>query len=177
MKFAVIALALGGALFASGPDNKVPRAKVANVEKIINTQLAAMYPEEPYFLIGLTRGVYLEGFGVIFSADINLATGPSLSPFKQTISQEEIARHREKKEVRLPRLRNQMVSIVSSMSSYLETLPPTEEFVMIVTLLKYPWEAPAGQPVQIVMRAQKGKLQQAEHDKIRPDAIIKLQEF
>jgi hypothetical protein len=177
MKLVALSLVLSSLLFASGADTKVSRAKVANVEKLINTQLAAMYPEEPYFLIGLTRGVYLEGFGVIFTADINLATGPSLSPFKQTISQEEITRHRDKKEVRLPLLRSQMVSIVTTMSSYLETLPPNEEFVMIVTLLKYPWEAPTGQPVQIIMRAQKAKLQQAEHDKVRPDTVIKVQEF
>jgi hypothetical protein len=177
MRIAVIVLAFSAALFASGADNaRVPRAKVANVEKLINTQFAGMYPEEPYFLIGLARGTYLEGFGVVFSVEINLATGPSLSPFKQTISKEEIAKHREKKEARLPLLRDRMGFLVNSMSKYLDTLPDNEEFVLIVTLLRYPWETP-GQPNQIIMRAQHGKLLQAEREKSRLDTVIKTQEF
>jgi hypothetical protein len=156
---------------------RVPLTKVVNTEKLISTQFAAMYPEEPWFLIGMARGVYLTGFGVVFSAEINLATGPSLSPFKQTITKEEITRHRDKKEIRLPLLRNRMYSIVGSMASYLETIPDNEEFVLTVTLLKYPWEETTGMPSQIVMRVPRGRLMDAQRQNARPDTVIKVQEY
>lgn len=175
---ALASLALTATLFAAGPDApKVPRAKIVNTEKMINTKLASMYPEEPYFLIGMTRGLYLDGVGAIFSAEVNIAMGPSLSPFKQTITKEEIARHHDKKEVRIPLLRTAMYSLVSSMGSYLETLPTNEEFVLAISLPRYPWEDPIGTPSQIVMRVPRGKLVQAERDHARPDTVIKLQEY
>ena len=164
--------------FAASPDNSRPaRAKVVNVEKLINTQIASMYPEEPYFLLGTARGMYLEGFGVVFSAEVNLATGPSLSPFKPSVTKEEIARHREKKEARLPALRTKMVTVVANMSSLLETLPKTEEYVLAVTLLRYPWEENAGQPSQIVMRVQHSKLIEAQRANAKPESVIQVQEY
>ena len=172
------ALLLAAAIVAKPADApRISLSKVVNTEKLISTQLAAMYPEEPWFLIGPARGVYLTGFGAIFSAEINLATGPSLSPFKQTITKEEITRHHDKKEARLPILRTRMYSIVGSLASYLETVPNNEEFVLAVTLLKYPWEEPGGMPSQIIMRVPRGKLMDAQRLNARPDTVIKVQEY
>ncbi len=154
---------------------RVPRAKVAVTEKLISIRLASLFPEEPWFLIGFARGVYLEGTGVVFSAEINLATGPSLSPFKQTITKEEIARHRVRKLERLPILRKCMQSIVAEIGPTL-ALSPTEEFVLAVTLLRYPWEDPAGMPSQIIMRAPRAKLTGSQLAE-RPDSVIKVQEY
>lgn len=154
---------------------RIPRAKVAVTEKLISTRLASLFPEEPWFLIGPARGVYLEGTGVVFSAEINLATGPSLSPFKQTITKEEIARHRVRKEERLPILRKCMESIVTDITPALD-LAPTEEFVLAVTLLRYPWEDPAGMPSQIIMRVPRAKLADNPHAE-RPESVIRVQEY
>lgn len=173
------ALLLTAALTArSGePPHGVPLAKIVNAQKLISTQLAAMFPEEPWFLIGTARGVYLGGVGAVFSAEINLAMGPSLSPFRQTITREEIARHRDKQETRLPVLRERMYSILGSMTTYLDTMPNNEEFVLAVTLLKYPWEDPAGIPSQIVMRAPRGKLADTQRQNVKPDTVVKVQEY
>ncbi len=174
----ITSLLLAAAIIGKPADApKVTLSKVVNTEKLISTQFAAMYPDEPWFLIGTTRGVYLAGFGAVFSAEINLATGPSLSPFKQTITKEEITRHRDKKEVRLPLLRTRMYSIVGTMASYLETIPDNEEFVLTVTLLKYPWEDTTGMPSQIIMRVPRGKLMEAQRQSARPDTVIKVQEY
>jgi hypothetical protein len=176
-------LALAGALAAAaaGPaaattEARVSRAKIAAIEKFINNQFVAMYPEEPYFLIGLARGVYIEGYGAVFSAEINLATGASISPFKQTITREEIQRHKEKKEARMPPLRASLSGIVTTMNGYLETLPPNEEYVLAVTLLRYPWEE-AAVPHQIVMRVQRARMLEALRSNARPETAIRTQEY
>lgn len=178
MKPFLIALVCGSLVLASGADaSRVPRGKIVNVEKLINTQIASMFPEEPYFLIGLARGTYLEGFGAVFSAEVNLATGPATSPFRPTpISKEEKDRHEEKKNARLPALRSKMYTVVGNMASYLEALPKSEEFVLSVTLLRYGWEDGTG-PTQIIMRVQRARLIDAQRANAKPDSVITVQEY
>ena len=169
----------GSLLFASGADTgKVPRAKIANVEKLINTQMASMVPDEPYFLIGLARGTYLDGIGVIFSVDINLVTGPTITPFRPAITKEEIAKLREKKEARLPLLRTKMHTVIGSMTSFLDGMPPGEEFIFVVTMLRYPYEEASSLPSQIVMRVPRGKLVEAQRaGNFKIDTVIRTQEY
>ena len=178
MKTLLAVLSFGALAFASGADTpKVPRAKIVNMETLISTQLASMYPEEPYFVIGAARGMYLDGVGVVFSVEINLAMGPSQNPFSAAISKEAIARHRARKEERLPALKTKMFSVVTNMSNYFETLPANEEFILSVTLLRYPWEETAGQPSQIIMRVPRVKLVDAQRASAKSDKFIRVQEY
>lgn len=177
MKPLIAALAATALAFASGAEPKVPRAKVVNVEKLISTALASMYPDEPYFLIGPARGVYIEGVGVVYITDINLATGPTMSPFSPPVNKEQMQRHRDKKEVRLPLLKNKILEISGSVISLLDALPANEDFILTINLLRYPWEDPAGLPSQLILRVQKGKLGKAVADHARIDTIAKVQEY
>ena len=161
----------------AGEPPRIPLTKIVSTEKLISNRLSAMFPEEPWFLIGPARGVYLNGFGVVFSAEINLATGPTLSPFKQTITKEEIAHHRGKKEARLPVLRTRLYEIAGQMANSLEALPPNEEFVLAVTLLKYPWEDGAGMPSQIILRVPRGRALEALRMNTPLDSVVKSQEY
>ncbi len=174
------AVLLLGAATASSADSDtatIPRAKVANAEKLIDTQLAAMYPEEPWFLLGPARGVYLDGYGVVFTAEVNLATGPVRTPFHLEITKEEIAKHRDKKLSRLPELRVMMTKILGSTTGALEALPPADQVVLGVTLLRYPYEDPKGIPSQIVMQVERGKLLDAQRRHVPLDTVIKVQEY
>ncbi len=178
MRTLAAALALATVLSAASAESpKVPRPRIANAEKMVNTQLAAIVPEEPYFLIGLARGAYLDGIGAVFSAEINLATGPSLSPFKQSVSKEEIQKHLDRKTERMPLLRSRMISIVGSMANYLETMPNNEEFIFAVTLLRYPWEVTDGVPTQVVMRVRRDQVLNAQRTNAKLDSVIRLQEY
>jgi hypothetical protein len=155
----------------------VARAKVAGAEKLIDNQLASMYPDEPWFLLGPARGVYLEGFGVVFTAEVNLATGPVRTPFHMEITKEEIAKHRDKKLSRLPQLRLMMATILGSATNALDTLPASGQVVLGVTLLRYPYEDPKGIPSQIVMQAERGKLLDAQRRGVPLNTVIKVQEY
>lgn len=155
----------------------VARAKVINAEKLINTQLAGMYPDEPWFLLGPARGVYLQGFGVVFTAEINLATGPTQSPFKMEITKEEIARHQDKKITRLPALRGMMAKLVGFTADYLDTLPAGEQLVLGITLLRYPYEDPKIAPSQIVMQAERSRVLEAKRKQEPIDTVVRAMEY
>lgn len=155
----------------------VPRAKVVNAEKLINTQLAGMYPDEPWFLLGPARGMYLEGYGVVFTAEINLATGPTQTPFKMEITKEEIARHRDKKITRLPELRGMMTKLMGFTAEYLDNLAPGERLVLGITLLRYPYEDPKIAPSQIVVQGERSKIVEAKKRQEPLETVVHAVEY
>src|SRR5208282_4071738 len=86
--------------------SRVTRAALASVEKNCDGQLA--YTADAFDLLGTTRGVYLEGYGVVFSTELNLIVSPNLSPFHTSFSKIEIARIHDRKVERLPLLKQKM---------------------------------------------------------------------
>jgi hypothetical protein len=155
----------------------VPQAHIANAEKSINQQFAALYPDEPYFVLGLTRTIYLDGFGLVFSTEINLAVGPTLSPFHPVISEAEKKNYRDKKMSRLPRLKTEMYSILGSATTALQSAPLNENVVLGVTLFRYPWEDVSGIPSLIVMQAQWSKLLEARKKGAPLDSVVHVHEY
>jgi hypothetical protein len=126
------------------------------VEKSCDGRLA--YTADGFDLLGPTRGVYLEGYGAVFSTELNLVVSPNLSPFRPAFSKLEIARMHERKIQRLPRLKQKMREVLVASAASLENLPPSEQVVLAVSLFHYSWEDYSGLPSQIVMQAERQKL-------------------
>ena len=53
-------------------------------------------------------GVYLEGYGAVFSTELNLILSPNLSPFQPSFTKLEISRIHDRKMQRLPLLKQNM---------------------------------------------------------------------
>lgn len=135
---------------------RVTRAALAGVEKSCDGQLA--YTADAFDLLGPTRGVYLEGYGAVFSTELNLILSPNLSPFHQSFSKMEIAGIHDRKVQRLPLLKRKMREMLMASAASLETMPPGEQVVVAVSLFHYSWEDYSGLPSQIVMQAERQKL-------------------
>lgn len=157
----LLAAVIAVSAFAVGPERRVTRTDLANMEKIVNSQLAGMFPDEPWLMLGYTRGVYVPGIGAVFSAEVNLATGPTVSPFSPNPAKEAIAAHRQKKLARVPKLRETMYAIVKNLGNFMTAVPADEQIVFAVTLLRYPYETGSEVPTQIVMHIPRGKLAEA----------------
>ncbi|MEO7145417.1 MAG: hypothetical protein ABI165_18125 [Bryobacteraceae bacterium] len=181
----VLAAVLAAALFAASPEKfapktlapktKVGRASIAAMEQSFNQRLARLWADEPFLLLGTTRGFYLEGFGSVFSAEVNLATGPNITPFRPTIAKADIERHRKKKIERLPALKQAMRDMLTASAASLDAVPVNEQIVVEVTLSRYPWEDMTGVPTGILMQAQKKNLLDAQ--RTGADPAIREQEF
>jgi hypothetical protein len=135
---------------------RVTRAALNYVEKTCDGRLARAY--DSFDLLGTTRGVYLEGYGAVFSSELNLIVSPNLSPFHQSFTKIEIARIHDRKAQRLPILKQQMRELLIASAASLENLPPTEQVVLAVSLFHYSWEDYSGLPSQVVMQAERQKL-------------------
>jgi len=156
------ALAILLAFFLAGQDAppaahaRVTRAALASMEKAFDGRLG--YTADAFDLLGSTRGVYLDGYGAVFSTELNLIVSPNLSPFHPAFSKIEIAHIHDRKVQRLPLLKAKMREMLVASAASLENLPPSEQVVLAVSLFHYSWEDYSGLPSQIVMQAERQKL-------------------
>lgn len=155
------ALAILLAFFFAGQTpahTRITRGALASIEKDFDGRLTRVGGPDSFDLLGPTRGVYVEGYGVVFSSEVNLILSPNLSPFHQQFTKIEIARIHDRKLQRLPLLKQDMRQMLASSAASLENLPPNEQVVVAVTLFRYSWEDSNGLPQQIVMQAERQKL-------------------
>jgi hypothetical protein len=163
MKRAVALLSL--ALFAA-PD----RGSITSVERAVDRRMETLF-DEPYLLLGTTRGVYLDGVGAIFTTEISLALGPNSPMVSPSTNKDLYERLRRKRLERLPLLRTSMQDSLIRAAEMLPTLPAKERVVLGVTIFRKRLEDNTGVPTQIVMQAAKQELL----DKNK--AAIQVQEF
>jgi hypothetical protein len=133
----------------------VTREALAAVEKSFDSRIASLGQEEPFDLLGNTRGIYLEGFGVVFTTEVSPIITPGISPFRPTIPKEMVERIHKKKLERIPLLKQAMREMLASSAAALGALPANEQITVGITLLYYSWEDRSGLPSQIVMQALK----------------------
>jgi hypothetical protein len=120
--------------------------------------------------------VYIDGFGVVFTSDVNLSYSPMPDPFQQVIPPQAKARTQIMEQLQLPLLRNEMRQLLMRTSVTLDTLPVNEQIVVSVTISQQAWQDRNGMPQQIVMQGQKAKLMDASLKKLSPESVIRVQE-
>jgi hypothetical protein len=155
----ILALASSTLVSAAAAEKpRVSRAAVAAVEKTLDNRLGGLWPDDPLMVVGLTQGVYISGYGVVFTGEVNIAPAAGISPFHQTITKEEVARIHDKKLQRLAKLKDAMEDMLLSSAASLDAVPAEEQIAIAVSLFYWHWENTAGLPAQIVMRAPKRTL-------------------
>ena len=98
----------------------------------------------------------------------------SEAPFTPNPPKELLIAQHEKKQKRLPVLRETMYTIVRYLSTSMTSIPEDEQVVLCVSLMRSPWEIGNDIPAQIVMHVQRGKLIAA---KPPLDSVIKAEEY
>jgi hypothetical protein len=173
---ALLLLVLPGLAEKTGPT----RADLLAIEKNLDNSLSRFYSDNPFNLLGRTRGVYLDGAGAVFTAEITLAPTPGISPFRPEISPEDKVKINQMKQDRLPALRTLMRNFLVSSAASLDRLPPDEQICVGVSLFFFGWEIQTGLPQQVVMSAKKKPLVDVAAgrlDRSQLDTLIKVREF
>lgn len=181
-RWSALALTAGLAalLLAAAEPAIVSRAAMVAVEKNVDRQLEAEVLSSPFLLLGMTRGFYLPGYGVVLTAEVNLAHGANASPFRSTVPKEEIAQVYVKKRDKYPVLKKKMQDLLISSAASLDSVPPEEQVVLGVLLFFHAWENTAGLPQQVVMMADRKTLvefQTGRRERSTAASVIRVQEF
>ena len=133
---------------------RIPTAKIGELEKTFDGRLATMADaNEPAELMGLTRGLQLDGYGLVFTSEVSLLVTPSISPFQKEIPKEVQARVHQRRMERLPVLKATMKKMLHDMAAAGSQLPATQQMVLAVRLYYGTWEDTTGMPGQVIMRA------------------------
>mgnify|MGYP001064103671 CR=1 FL=1 len=174
MRAAVVTVVLlAAAAVAAGPEKpRVSREALAAVEKSFDARINRAILQNPLMLLGTSRGVYLPGYGVVFTAELNLVTVPVFTPFRPKFTKEEIVMVRSTKLERLAMLKGLMREMLVGAAASLDTVPPEEQIAVGVSLFyARSWEDTTGLPSQVVMEAQKQKLLDYQAGRINQQAL------
>ena len=133
--------------------SRVPRQALSDLERRLDTKLASLGgANDPIDLLGAARGIYLDGYGVVLTAEASLIITPGLSPFHQEITQPEKEKVHQRKLDRLPMLKQVMRDMWRDSATGLTAIPDNQQVVVSVRLLYLPWEDTRGLPGEIVMK-------------------------
>jgi hypothetical protein len=164
------------ALTLAGAAPRVPRSALTNLENAFNRRLETFDVSDPLFIIGGTRGIYLDGYGTVLTNEVGLVTTPNLTPFRPAITKEDIARLKQRKIDRLPAVRRLMRDMLVHSGNSLSMAPLDDQVVVAMILFYAPWEDRNGMPSEIRLQATRGALVDIEAGRAN-DGVIKVQEF
>jgi hypothetical protein len=167
-------LAAAAALLHAGA---IKRAVFIDLEHKFDSRIENAVREDPFWLMVNTSGVYLEGYGAVFTAQVNLVSGPTISPFRQTIPKSDVVKVRQKKLQRVPLLKQHMRDMLVGMAATLDDVPSNEQVALAVSLFYFAWEDTSGLPAQVLMRAERRQLIDLQAGRATADTVLKVQEF
>lgn len=154
-----LCLIVVAALAFAAVDTVVTRASLTSVEKALDDKLRSPGPD-PYDLLGMTRGTYLAGYGVVFTFEVNLIYSNGPNPFRPAMSREEIAKLRDRKFRKLLVLKDTMRRTMVSAAA-LPGLQANDHVAVEAFLIYDYWENQTGMPHRILMTASRSGLEEA----------------
>jgi hypothetical protein len=122
-------------------------------QRLDNLLVKTGSPNDPIDLLGATRGLYLDGYGAVFTTELSLIITPTINPFRQQITKEEADRVHQRKLARLPLLKQAMAVMMKTSGMTLVQIPESQQIVLAVRLLYLPYEDTTGLPAQVMMSA------------------------
>jgi hypothetical protein len=147
----LIAAALGWSQVR--PTLKIAPSTFSTLEKSFDTRLEKS-SADPMVILGSTRGLYIEGYGAVFTTEIDLIQTPNMMLFRSTpMSPEEVARVHDRKSKNIAALKAAMTEMMKAAGRTLLQIPPDQKVIVAVRFLYLPWENTAGLPAQLVMSA------------------------
>ena len=132
---------------------RVSLATLAEMSRGFDRDFQMFAPADPIDVLGRTRGIYLEGFGAVFTTELDTILTPRLSPFRPNISEAEKTQVRQRKLARLPSIERLMNTMLQSAAKQLAAVPDDQQIVVAVKFLYLPYEDTTGLPGQLVVQA------------------------
>jgi hypothetical protein len=136
------------------PTPKIPLKSFVELERGFDFKLGQMGAGgEPIDLLGATRGIYLDGYGVVFTTEMGLVVTPTVNPFNPTITDATKARVHSAKVSRLAMLKKAILEMTTNVATNMGQVPDNQQVVVAVRLAYASWENTAGLPGLITAKA------------------------
>ena len=167
----VLAVAATGTLAAAelAPAARKLRADLRAAERSIDRG----FGETSMVRIGSTRGGYLQGFGAVFTLEVNVVPMANLSPFKPSYTEQELRQLNQRKRDRLRELEELGAGILVGEAGKLEAIPEGEQIALMISLFHFTWEDTGDLPAQIVIQAPRRALLDRQAGRISEQELAK----
>src|SRR5580700_1253491 len=136
LSFLVLAFAL---LAMAGDSPRVSRQLIVSMEKRLDERISRLWDDNPLSVLGATRGIYLEGYGTVFTAEVNPAVQP-LTLMNPILTPQDKIKFQKKKLERIPQLKKALVQALADTATSLDPEPANEQVFIAVTITRYQWE-------------------------------------
>jgi hypothetical protein len=125
----------------------------STLENGFDRKLTGYNINDPIDLLGRTRGIYLNGYGAVFTTEVSLIVTPSINPFHPSMSAAEIAAVHKRKSDRMPVVKQLIKDMAQTAAKALIQIPDDQQVVVAFRLLYLPWEDTSGLPGLLVAKA------------------------
>jgi hypothetical protein len=133
---------------------RVPLQTISELEHSFNNRLRTLADvDNPVDLLGDTRGLQLDNYGIVFTTEVSLVVTPNITPFRPAITPELAARVHKNRVERMPLLIAAMKEMMRNMAAACPQIPANQRFVLAVRLYYGAWEDTGGMPAQVMMKA------------------------
>jgi hypothetical protein len=129
------------------------RDSLETVERDLTGRMHTNEALSTMYVLWRPRGVYLEGYGAVFTLELNLVPMGDVSPFQKAYSDEQKRQLNVRKRQRLEDLTEAAREILVEAAKQLTVVPENEKVALAVTLFHYGWEDMTGLPAQLVVQA------------------------
>jgi hypothetical protein len=137
----------------SAEQPRVSRDEIEKIESGFEGKLKGLNDKDPPSVLGACSGIYLNGYGVIFTTALDLITPAYASPFGALPANARPEIVHQRKLAQLPVLRQAMRGMLTGAAKGLTALPANEKIAVAVRLLYFQGEDKTGLPAQIVLTA------------------------
>jgi hypothetical protein len=159
--YLLLAVPLCAAAIYAADTPRVSGNVLKAVELNLDDRLKSLWPENPFSIIRLTRGLYLDGYGAVFTVDVSpvLSTTSMMHP---TVTKDEVAKAHKVRGERIAQLKQAMRLVVADAAASLDPVPPDDQVTLVVYLAYHDWEDVSGMPGQMTFRGKKKALVDAK---------------
>jgi hypothetical protein len=155
LPFVLVVIAAAAAVADTA--NHVNRAVIRSVEKSLDERLSRLWPDTPLSVTSHTRGLYLDGYGAVFTVEMNTAND-GVSLMTTNLTPQMKGQVKQKKIERMPQLQKALEQALVDCAASLDPVPVDENVVIEVDLLRYSWEDGAGYPAELLVQSTRRKL-------------------
>lgn len=154
----VLGLAAPAMAAEVAPENSAMRNELVRMEQALEGSFRNIEDPAPMQTLGMVRGVYLAGYGALFSVQVNLVPMANLSPFRQAYSDDEKRQLNLRKRGRLEDLELKLRGVLVDQGGRLMRVPREEKVAIAASLFHFPWEDRTQLPGQMVLSARRDAL-------------------
>jgi hypothetical protein len=149
------------AIYAASAATRVSGNVLKVVETSLDDRIKSLWAENPFSVIRLTRGLYLEGYGAVFTVDVSpvLSTTSMMHP---TVTKDEVVKAHKARVERVVQLKQAMRMAVADAAAALEPVPADDQITLVVYLQHHEWEDVSDTPGQLTFRGKKRALLDAK---------------